>query len=214
MPDFITVDEINTQVKTSESNLTIKTTEILNKNTILVQGNLVEALLSNNEDWQKWALNQNGIGAALNSAFNLNSSVLANCNTATEIARNNSALNDIIKNSSALNTCLKNDVLKNSLAPLTTSEYLLGAGLGYIHYNVGDVVQLKMSGSNKDFKVVHKNYKTQNKIVLCSVNIVNTSMAWSTSESYYETSNLRQYLNSAVLSQFSPTIQSAIVQTQ
>ena len=49
MPDVITIEEINSQVTTSESNLTIKTAEILNKNTVLVQGNLVEALLSNNE---------------------------------------------------------------------------------------------------------------------------------------------------------------------
>lgn len=213
MPDVITIEEINSQVTTSESNLTIKTAEILNKNTVLVQGNLVEALLSNNEGWQKWALDQNGIGAALNSAFNLNNNTLANCDTAAEIASNDTAINAILSNKEAHNICLLNSTLKNVLASRMTSEYLLGAGLGYLYYNVGDIVQLKMNNTNKNFKVVHKNYVTSNKIVLCSVDTI-SNQVWATSnKNNYETSNLRQYLNSTVLNQFSSTIQSAIVTT-
>lgn len=94
----------------------------------------------------------------------------------------------------------------------TDSEEILVKGLGYQYYEVGDLVTLNYSGNPTPFRVVHKNYRTQNKIVLVSENILTTSQ-WHSSANNYSSSTLRSYLNSTVLSNFSDEIQNAIVAT-
>ena len=63
---------------------------------------IANSLMSNNDAQIDWAFRQYGIGSALNSACNVNSTALAACNTVNEIAASTAALNAILGNKQAL----------------------------------------------------------------------------------------------------------------
>lgn len=176
---------------------------------------LVEALESSNTNVVEWAFEQEGIGTALNVLFGLDSDALANCNTVDEIAQSDAALGAINGNTNAFNLCSNNnDTLNYALAvySMTDDEKVLVAGNGYSTYNVGDLLTLTWNNTATQFRVVHKGYKTSNKIVLVSENIL-AKTTWHSSANNYSSSNLRTYLNGTVLSGFNSLIQNAIVTT-
>lgn len=176
---------------------------------------LVEALESSNANVVEWAFEQEGIGTALNVLFGLDSDVLANCNTVDEIAQSDAALGAINSNTDAFNLCSNNnETLNYALAvySMTDDEKVLVAGNGYSTYSVGDLLTLTWNNTATQFRVVHKGYKTSNKIVLVSENIL-AKTTWHSSANNYSSSNLRTYLNSTVLSGFNSLIQDAIVTT-
>ena len=201
MPDFIAVDEINSQVMTSENNIKTQLNGVKDDNK---KNFIINAILAEDSSLNDWGFKQNGIGNAINDAFYLNSSILANCNTVNEIANNTSAISAILTNYKATLICSKN----LTLAAKLTDEIKLSAGYGYVFFNVGDIVTLKYNGTNTSFRVVRK---SNNKITLLSEKLV-TSQVWnSNGRNNYTTSSIRSYLNSTVLSGFSQAIQSAII---
>lgn len=203
MPDFIAVDEINSQVMTSENNIKTQLNGVKDDNK---KNFIINAILAEDNTLNDWGFRQNGIGSAINDAFGLNSSALANCNTVNEIANNTSAISVIASNREAMLICSKN----LTLAAKFTDEMKLVTGYGYKFFNVNDVVTLKYNGSNTSFRVVSK---SSDKITLLSEKLV-SSQVWSSSgRNYYTTSNIRSYLNSTVLKGFSQAIQSAIATT-
>lgn len=176
---------------------------------------IINALLLDNDGLNKWALRQNGIGNAINNAFDLNSVALAKCDTVIEIAESAEVISTIKDNEKVAILCAKNKILAKKLIEYATDEMVLLLGLGYQKFNVGDIVSLNYNGNPTDFRVVHKNYKTQNKIVLVSEGILD-SIAWrkgSPGKNDYQTSSMREYLNSDVLSKFSDEVQDAIITT-
>lgn len=169
----------------------------------------INALLSDDVRLRDWAFRQNNIGEAINEAFDLGSDELASCTSVEEIANNETAITAINTNGGAIITCMYNRTLSNVVDK--DEETILASGYGYMFYDVGDLVHLNYNGSEIPFRVVHKNYKTNNTIVLVSEDIL-TTQTWSSGVNNYSTSNLRSYLNSTVLSGFSDEIQNAIVE--
>ena len=96
---------------------------------------------------------------------------------------------------------------------LTADEEMLLAGFGSDELDVGDVVKLKLFGEPTEFRVVHKNYKTDGKVVLMPENIEFFHVFNRDYANVYETSEIRDYLNRVFLSGFHPLIQDAIVKT-
>lgn len=167
---------------------------------------IANSLMSNNDAQIDWAFRQYGVGGALNAAFGLNSTALAACNTVNEIAASTAAINAIKTNSGAVAVCCKNSVLIQKFS----DEDIIAAGSGYMKFNVGDLITLNYNGNATNFRVVHKNYLTQNKIVLLAEDCA-FRKAWATPESNnYSTSAIREYLNSTVLNGFSQKNQNAI----
>lgn len=167
---------------------------------------IANSLMSNNDAQIDWAFRQYGIGGALNAAFGLNSTALAACNTVNEIAASTAAINAIKTNSEAVAVCCKNSVLIQKFS----DEDIIAAGSGYMKFNVGDLITLNYGGNATKFRVVHKNYLTQNKIVLLTEDCA-FQKEWNTAGSNkYSTSTIREYLNSTVLNGFSQKIQNAI----
>ena len=167
---------------------------------------VVLALLSNNDAQIDWAFRQNSIGSALNAACNVNSAALAACDTVNEIAASVEALNAILGNKQAFEICCKNVTIVQKFS----DEDVIANGFGYIKFNVGDLVTLTYNGSATKFRVVHKNYLTQNKIVLLAEDCAFNKEWYTETLNYYSTSTIRTYLNSAVLKRFSAKIQNAI----
>ena len=216
---FIIIDEIADKITSAKTEILNKIelvntsvnntyTSVTNVNTL----NLVNNLLSASSNANKWALRQTGIGAALNSAFDMNNSTLAGLNTAANIAANQSALLAILKNDEAYNVCKLNTTINNAFKSLD-NETVLANGLGYKVFSVGDTVSIKYGGTATTFRVVHKNYKTTNKIVLVSENILTKQYWHNSNANNYSTSSIRTYLNGTVLGNFSSAIQNAIVTT-
>ena len=176
--------------------------------------NLVNALLSDSPSMNKWALRQSGLGAAINEAFNLNNSTLAGLSTAANIAANSTAVSAIASSKDAVNVCKYNESLLAKLySYVDDAELILAAGLGYLKYSVGNTVSLTYAGNATTFRVVHKNYKTTNKIVLMAEQPL-TTLAWnSAGNNNYSSSSIRTYLTGTVLGNFSEEIQSAIATT-
>ena len=96
---------------------------------------------------------------------------------------------------------------------LTADEEMLLAGFGSDELDVGDVVKLKLFGEPTEFRVVHKNYKTDGKVVLMPENIEFFHVFNRDYANVYETSEIRDYLNRVFLSGFHHLIQDAIVKT-
>lgn len=168
---------------------------------------VINAILSDDEALNEWGFRQDGIGSVINSAFALNSAALAACDTVAEIAANKSVMAVIGANAAAVRVCIRNKVLVAAME----DEYVLAAGMGYAVFDVGDTVTLNYGGTPTEFRVVHKNYRTQNKIVLVSENVLaETSWIKSYKSEAYKSCNLRTYLNSTVLSAFSEEIQAAM----
>lgn len=175
---------------------------------------VINGLLSDSASLRDWAFRQDSIGQAINEAFELNSDALAACTSVEEIAANSTAITAISSSTEAIAVCKYNNVLLPKLINyVSDDELILAAGLGYLKYAVGDTVRLTYYGEVKIFRVVHKNYKTTNKIVLVSEDNL-TNATWATGgANNYSTSDLRTFLNSTVLSGFSDEIQNAIVVT-
>lgn len=167
---------------------------------------IANSLMSNNDAQIDWAFRQYGIGSALNAAFGLNSAALAACNTVNEIAASTAAINAIKTNSEAVAVCCKNSVLIQKFS----DEDIISSGSAYMKFNVGDLITLNYGGNDTNFRVVHKNYLTQDKIVLLTENCA-FKKEWNTASSNnYPTSTIREYINSTVLNGFSQKIQNAI----
>ena len=96
---------------------------------------------------------------------------------------------------------------------LTADEEMLLADFGSEELDVGDVVKLKLFGKPTEFRVVHKNYKTDGKVVLMPENIEFFHVFNRDYANVYEASEIRDYLNRVFLSGFHPLIQDAIVKT-
>lgn len=216
---FIIIDEITDGITSAKTEILNKIellstsvnntySSVLNVNT----ANLVNNLLSDSDNSNKWALRQTGIGAALNSAFDLNNPTLAGLSTASAIAANKSVLYSLYFDDTMKTLCSKNPTINSAFNSLTV-ETILADGYGYKKYNVGDTVTLKYNGADTTFRVVHKNYKTANKIVLMSENILENKQWHSSSANNYSSSSIRTYLNSTVLGRFSSAIQNTIVTT-
>lgn len=216
---FIIIDEITDGITSAKTEILNKIellstsvnntySSVLNVNT----ANLVNNLLSDSDNANKWALRQTGIGAALNSAFDLNNPTLAGLSTASAIAANKSVLCSLYFDDTMKTLCSKNPTINSAFNSLT-AETILADGYGYKKYNVGDTVTLKYNGADTTFRVVHKNYKTANKIVLMSENILEDKQWHSSSANNYSSSSIRTYLNSTVLGRFSSAIQNTIVTT-
>lgn len=174
---------------------------------------VINALLSDDEGLNEWAFRQPNIGSIINNAFELGSSALAGCATVEAIAANSTAIAAISGNVNAMKACARNEVLAPNFIQQMPDEMALRMGYGYLKYNVGALVTIDYYGTPTQFRVVHKNYKTTNKIVLVSENILN-SYVWHTSAANnYSSSALRTFLNSNVLGGFSQEIQDAIVTT-
>lgn len=168
---------------------------------------VINAILSDDEALNEWGFRQDGIGSVINNAFDLNSAALAACGTVAEIAANKSVMAVIGANAAAVRVCVRNKVLVAAME----DEHVLAAGMGYAVFDVGDVVTLNYGGTPTEFRVVHKNYRTQNKIVLVSENVLaETRWIYVNKSEAYKSCNLRTYLNSTVLSNFSEEIQAAM----
>lgn len=167
---------------------------------------IANSLMSNNDAQIDWAFRQYGVGGALNAAFGLDSTALAECNTVNEIAASTAAINAIKTNSEAVAVCCKNSVLIQKFS----DEDIIASGSGYVKFNVGDLITLNYGGNATNFRVVHKNYLTQNKIVLLTEDCAFAKKWNTTNNNDYSTSTIREYLNSTVLSGFSQKIQNAI----
>ena len=168
---------------------------------------VINAILSDDEALNEWGFRQDGIGSVINNAFNLNSAALAACGTVAEIAANKSVMAVIGANAAPVRVCIRNKVLVAAME----DEYVLAAGMGYAVFDVGDVVTLNYGGTPTEFRVVHKNYRTQNKIVLVSENVLaETSWVERYKSEAYKSCKLRTYLNSTVLPNFSEEIQAAM----
>lgn len=172
---------------------------------------VINAILSDDEALNEWGFRQDGIGSVINSAFDLNSAALAACGTVAEIAANKSVMAVIGANTAAVRACSRSKVLVAAME----DEHVLAAGKGYTVFDVGDVVTLNYGGTPTEFRVVHKNYRTQNKIVLVSENaLAETKWIYINKSESYRSSNLRTYLNATVLSAFSEEIQAAMAASE
>ena len=103
---------------------------------------IINSLLSNNDTQIDWAFRQNGIGNAINNAFDLNSVALAKCDTVIEIAESAEVISTIKDNEKVAILCAKNKILAKKLIEYATDEMALLLGLGYQKFNVGDIVSL------------------------------------------------------------------------
>ena len=177
------------------------------------EGFTIIGMLSDDASLNEWAFRQKKIGDVLNKAFELNSEALADCETVAEISASSAALAAIGTNVNAMKVCAKHRTLAASFIEYAPDELVLQMGLGYLRYNVGDLVTLDMYGVPTPFRVAHKDYKTTNKIVLVAENAI-TSNVWHTSNvNSYSSCSMRTYLNDNVLAGFSEEIQDAIVTT-
>ena len=174
------------------------------------EGFTIIGLLSEDTSLNEWAFRQKKIGDVINKAFELNSDALAECETVAEIAASSEALAAIGTNENAMKVCAKHKDLAASFVEYAPDELVLQLGLGYLRYEVGAVVTLNHYGTPMKFRVVHKNYKTTNKIILLAEDIV-LSHVWHTSNvNSYSSCALRTYLNDEFLAGFSEEIQDAI----
>lgn len=135
------------------------------------------------------------------------------CETVEEIAASSEALAAISTNEYAMKACAKSEILGPSFVEYMPDEMALRMGLGYLKFSVGDLVTLMFNNYPTQFRVVHKNYKTTNKIVLVAENILEAQMWHSSNVNKYSSCALRTYLNDTILSGFSDEIQDAIVTT-
>jgi len=167
------------------------------------------ALLSDDERQNEWAFRQHGLGMVLNDIFELNSPELIACDTVYDIAANHSIVLMLKLNATAWYTCSRSVVLASAMASIDP-ETILANGLSGQFYNVGDIVNLTWNGVATPFRVVHKDYYTQGKIILMSENILTTSK-YHDSANNYSVSTLRSLLNgSSILGKFSAAIQNAM----
>ena len=171
---------------------------------------IIHALLSDEESLNEWAFRQVGIGSVINSAFDLNSLAVASCDTMEKLVASSTAVEVICANRDAALVCVRNETFAKKVIATADTKTILTTGLGYQKYNVGDTVSIDYNGKSTAFRVVHKNYMTQNKIVLVSEDILGTSQ-WASGHNNYSASTIREYLNSTVLKGFSDEIQTAIV---
>lgn len=211
------VDNIKTMLGTNTDNVSVfdKLAEIKdsmgssNPETLSSEEYVVAlALCQLTKDSCLWALSQNNIGKILNSAFSINSSDLLQCKTVSDIINNRNALLAILSSSGAVKACLYHDEISNILHNDFSDDDKLSGGVGYIFFNVGDVVSLTYNGNATNFRVVHKDYITENSITLCSEKILEKTTYGTTNS--YSTSNIRSYINSTMLSRFTQGIQNAI----
>lgn len=208
---FIIIDEITDEITSAKTEILNKIESVNSTIQVVNNANLINSLLSDSVNANKWALRQTGVGAALNDAFDMNNSTLAGLSTASAIAANKSVLLAIVDNTDAYNVCKNNTTIANAINNISDETYLVN-GYGYKMFNVGDTVSLNYGGTATTFRVVHKNYKTTNKIVLLSENIL-VNYKWDSSNNNYSESDIRTYLNGTVLGKFSSAIQNAIVTT-
>lgn len=94
-----------------------------------------------------------------------------------------------------------------------TDEEILVSGRGYLAFNVGDIVTLMWFGKPTEFRVVHKGYKTENKIVLVKETIETFHPYHRDWNNNYFESHIREYLNRIMLQGFSADVQNAIAET-
>lgn len=94
-----------------------------------------------------------------------------------------------------------------------TDEEILVSGRGYLAFNVGDIVTLMWFGKPTEFRVVHKGYKTENKIVLVKETIETFHPYHRDWNNNYFESHIREYLNRIMLHGFSADVQNAIAET-
>ncbi len=94
-----------------------------------------------------------------------------------------------------------------------TDEEILVNGRGYLAFNVGDIVTLMWFGKPTEFRVVHKGYKTENKIVLVKETIETFHPYHRDWNNNYFESHIREYLNRIMLQGFSADVQNAIAET-
>lgn len=94
-----------------------------------------------------------------------------------------------------------------------TDEEILVSGRGYLAFNVGDIVTLAWFGKSTEFRVAHKGYKTENKIVLVKETIETFHPYHRDWNNNYFESHIREYLNRIMLHGFSTDVQNAIVET-
>lgn len=99
-----------------------------------------------------------------------------------------------------------------------TDEEILVNGRGYLAFSVGDLVTLTWFGKPTKFRVVHKGYKTENKIVLVKEEIETfhpfyRQYSSDKERNNYANSDIRKYLNTIFLQGFSAEVQAAIANT-
>lgn len=94
-----------------------------------------------------------------------------------------------------------------------TDEEILVSGRGYLAFDVGDVVTLLWFGKPTEFRVVHKGYRTENKIVLVKEEIETFHPYHRDWNNNYLESHIREYMNRIMLHGFSTDVQNAIVET-
>lgn len=94
-----------------------------------------------------------------------------------------------------------------------TDEEILVSGRGYLAFDVGDIVSLMWFGKPTEFRVVHKGYRTENKIVLVKEEIETFHPFCRDWNNNYLESHIREYLNRIMLQGFSKEVQDAIAET-
>ena len=94
-----------------------------------------------------------------------------------------------------------------------TDEEILASGRGYLAFDVGDVVTLLWFGKPTEFRVVHKGYRTENKIVLVKEDIETFHPYHRDWNNNYLESHIREYMNRIMLHGFSTDVQNAIAET-
>ena len=96
---------------------------------------------------------------------------------------------------------------------LTADEEMFLGGSGNAELEVGDIVTMKFFGKPTVFRVVHKNYATDGKVVLMPEGIELFHIFNKLYSNDYTESDMRDYLNRVALRGFHPLIQNAIVET-
>lgn len=173
-------------------------------------GTVILALLSDDERQNEWAFRQPEIGRILNDMFELASDDLAACDIVDDIVADQNLVLMLTKNDTAWDTCSRSAVMA-AAAESFSPETILANGLSGKFYNVGDLIELTWNGEATPFRVVHKDYYTKGKVILCSENILTTSQWNSSVNNNYSSSTLRSLLNgSSILGKFSAAIQAAM----
>lgn len=111
------------------------------------------------------------------------------------------------------NFCNPRGINEAKPGDLTADEEMFLEGRAEAELSVGDIVKLNFFGKPTEFRVVHKNYKTEGKVVLMPEDILLFHVFNRKIDNKYTSSDMREYLNNVVLRGFHPMIQNAIAQT-
>ena len=173
-------------------------------------GFVVDFLCSDDDSKIDWAFRQPDIGNALNQLANLQSDALAACRSVDEIAANATLISLIGGNAYLVSICAKNSTLREKLVPYLSTEDVLCYGYGYSKYSVGDLITLKYHGTDRQFRVVAKDYLLSGKLLLF-IEYITETVVWDDGGlNNCTSSKLREFLNTYVLSGFSNKIQNSI----